>query len=181
MGIAYDFMKVVKKVSMMLLMCLSLVMIVPSILPENPYEMTVQAASKVKLNKKTAYILKGETVKLSVSGTSKKVKWSTSSRKIATVSGNGVVKGLKRGTVTITAKVGGKKYTCRVIVEDPSISKKTTTLKVGKTITLKMQNTKQKVTWSTSNRKIATVTQKGVVKGIKKGSAVITAKVGKKK
>ncbi len=174
-------MKVVKKVSMMLLMCLSLVMIVPSILPENPYEMTVQAASKVKLNKKTAYILKGETVKLSVSGTSKKVKWSTSSRKIATVSGNGVVKGLKRGTVTITAKVGGKKYTCRVIVEDPSISKKTTTLKVGKTITLKMQNTKQKVTWSTSNRKIATVTQKGVVKGIKKGSAVITAKVGKKK
>ena len=61
------------------------------------------------------------------------------------------------------------------------LNKKSLTLTVGKTATLKVKGTKKKVVWSSSNRKIATVTKKGKVKARKKGTATIYAKVGKKK
>ena len=61
------------------------------------------------------------------------------------------------------------------------LNKKSVTLKVGKTVTLKVKGTKKKVKWVSSNKKVATVTQKGKVKAKKKGTATIYAKVGKKK
>lgn len=42
-------------------------------------------------------------------------------------------------------------------------------------------DTKSKITWSSANKKIATVTSKGVVTGVKPGNTTITATVGKKK
>lgn len=175
-------MKVVKRFCIAFVMCMSLMLVVPGILTDNSYGIsTVEAAGKVKINKNKAYVSKGDTVKLSVSGTSKKVKWSTSSKKIATVSSKGVVKGIKKGNATITAKVAGKKYKCKVTVELPSISKKKVSLNAGSSTTLKVKNTKQKVSWKSSNKRVATVTSKGVVKGIKKGTATITAKIGNKR
>ncbi|MDO4380626.1 MAG: Ig-like domain-containing protein, partial [Clostridia bacterium] len=53
-------------------------------------------------------------------------------------------------------------------------------LAVGQTYALKLSGTKKTVKWATSNKKVATVTKKGVVKAVGKGKAVITAKVGKK-
>ena len=61
------------------------------------------------------------------------------------------------------------------------LNKTKATVYVGKTVTLKVKNTKKKVQWSTSNKKVAVVTKKGKVKGKKAGKATITAKVGKKK
>ena len=61
------------------------------------------------------------------------------------------------------------------------LSKTKLTLYVGKTATLKLKNNKKKVKWSSSNKKVARVSAKGKVKGLKKGKATITAKVGKKK
>ncbi len=174
-------MKVVRKFCTALVLCISLMLVIPGVISDNPFAMTVEAAKKVKLNKKTAYVCKGDTVKLSLSGTSKKAKWSTSSRKIATVSSKGVVKGIKKGKANIIAKIGNKKYVCRVTVETPSISKKTASINAGSKLTLKVKNTKQKVSWKSSNRRIATVTSKGVVKGVKNGTATITAKIGNKK
>lgn len=86
----------------------------------------VSAASKTKLNKKSATIYVGKTVTLKVKNNKKKVKWISSNKKIATVSKKGKVKGKKAGKVTITAKVGGKKYKCRVTVK----KKKATTVTV---------------------------------------------------
>lgn len=63
----------------------------------------------------------------------------------------------------------------------PRLNKKKITVRVGKTFKLKVKNNKKKVKWKTSNKKIATVSKKGRVKGKKPGRAVITAKVGKKK
>ena len=51
--------------------------------------------------------------------TSKTVKWSTSNKKIATVSSKGKVTGKKAGTCTVTAKVGSKSYKCKVTVKRP--------------------------------------------------------------
>ena len=60
------------------------------------------------------------------------------------------------------------------------ISKKNITLKVGQSTTLKISGTKKKVSWKSSDKKIATVTSKGKVTAKKKGTAKITAKIGKK-
>lgn len=77
----------------------------------------VSAASKAKLNKKSATIYVGKTVTLKVKNNKKKVKWISSNKKIATVSKRGKVKGKKAGKVIITAKVGNKKYKCKVTVK----------------------------------------------------------------
>ena len=81
-----------------IILCLS--MFTPSVVPIVGTE-TVQAATKaktkIKLNctKKTIY--EGDTFKLKITGTKKKVKWSSSNKKVATVSSKGVVKGIDGG------------------------------------------------------------------------------------
>ncbi len=63
-----------------------------------------------------------------------------------------------------------------------ALSKKSATLKKGKTLKLKLKNAKaSKVKWTSSNKKVAAVSKKGVVKAKKKGKATITAKYKGKK
>ena len=76
----------------------------------------VQAASKLKLNKTSVTLEKGESVTLKLKGTKKKVTWSSNKKKVATVTKKGKVTAKKVGTAKITAKVGKKKYTCKVKV-----------------------------------------------------------------
>ena len=153
-----------------------------------------KAEAAVRLNRSTATVGIRQTITLKVTGAKTKVKWKSSNKKIATVSSKGVVKGIKKGTATITAKVKKKKYTCRVTVTQSAagaksgkkqagtrISANAASVGVQKTITLRMIGAKSKVKWKSSNKKIATVNSKGVVKGLKKGTVTITAKVKKKK
>ena len=86
-----------------------------------------QAASKVKLNKTVATITVGKKLTLKVKRTKKKVKWASSKKAIASVTKKGVVTGKKVGKATITAKVGKKKYKCKVTVK--AKAKKTTAAK----------------------------------------------------
>ena len=138
-------------------------------------------ASSVKFTKKTAVVYKGKTVtvKATLAGVSS-VKYTSSNTKVATVnSKTGAVKGLKAGTVTITATSGKLKATYKLIVKNPtfSLTKSSATIKKGKTTTIKSKAAPAgKVTYTSSNKKVATVTSKGVVKGIKKGKATITVK-----
>ncbi len=74
------------------------------------------AQAKVKLNKKTIYLAPKLTYKLKITGTRRKVTWKSSNKKIAQVSKKGKVTAKKTGKVTITAKVKGKKYKCKVYV-----------------------------------------------------------------
>ena len=77
------------------------------------------AAGTVKLNKKKVTLTKGYTCQLKVKGTSKKVKWSSSNKSVASVSSKGLVKAKKAGTTKIKAAVkGGKTYTCKVTVKN---------------------------------------------------------------
>ena len=104
-------MKKVKKLSLLLLLCfLTTMMFMP---------MSVSAAAK--LNRKSVTMKAGETCTLKVSGTKKKINWTSSNRNIATVSKKGVVKGIKPGKCTITAKYGKKKLTCKVAVRKAPI------------------------------------------------------------
>lgn len=89
-----------------------------SIVNINTSDSVVNAKAKIKLNYSELYLEKGETETLKLKGTKKKPKWSSSNKKVATVNKKGVVKAKKVGKATITAKLGKKKYKCKIIVED---------------------------------------------------------------
>ena len=78
------------------------------------FAMTSQAA---KLNAKKIKVPVGTTYVLKVKGAKGKVTWKSSKKSVATVK-KGKVTALKKGTAKITAKVRGKKYTCKVTVVD---------------------------------------------------------------
>lgn len=71
---------------------------------------------KPHINKTSAISCIGDTVKLKVVGATKTVKWSSSNKKVATVNSAGKVKGISKGTVTITAKMDSLKYTSKIKV-----------------------------------------------------------------
>ena len=136
-------------------------------------------ATKVTL-KKTASLKKGETLALQATLSPKKatstLKWSTSNKKVATVS-NGVVTGKSAGIATITVKAEKKTAKCVVTVSEgkANLSKTKGTVKVGKTLKITLKGKGDSITSCTSsNKKVATVTKKGVVKGKKAGKADIT-------
>lgn len=138
-------------------------------------------ASTIKFAKASVTIYKGKTATVKATATpSATVKYTSSNTKVATVnSKTGVVKGIKAGTVTITAKAGTLKTTCKVVVKNPAFSlvKSSATIKKGKTTTIRSKAAPAgKITYTSSNKKVAAVNSKGVVKGIKKGKATITVK-----
>lgn len=71
--------------------------------------------------------------------------------------------------------------TTQTVAADTKISNKTITLIKGQKKQLKMSGTSKAPKWSSSNKSVAAVTDKGLVTAKKKGSAVITAKLGKNK
>ena len=143
-------------------------------------KVTVKAPS-VKFAKKSAVVYKGKTatVKATLAGVSS-VTYKSSNTKIATVnSKTGTVKGIKAGTVTITATSGKLKATYKLTVKNPTftLTKSSATIAKGKTTTIRSKAAPAgKVTYTSSNKKVAAVNSKGVVKGIKKGKATITVK-----
>lgn len=62
----------------------------------------------------------------------------------------------------------------------PAISKKSVSLYVGKSTTLKVKNSKGKIKWKSSNHKVAAVNKSGKITAKKAGTATITATVNKK-
>lgn len=70
---------------------------------------------------------------------------------------------------------------CIAGAKAPAISNKRITIKIGGKFTLKIKNKgRKKVVWLSNNKKIATVSKKGLVKGKSTGSTKIKAKIGKK-
>lgn len=161
------------------------------------------AAAKVNVKKvtavapsgKTAYVAKGKKVTITTTvkvtpnkKANKKVTYKTANKKIATVSSKGVIKGVKAGKTKITIiskKNKKKKTTMKVVVKKAAVktvklNETSFNLSPGAKKTLKAtvsptKNVSNKIVWTSSNKKVATVTSKGVVKGIKDGKATITA------
>ena len=164
-----------KKQSILIILCMIILAVFP-----------VRTFAAARISAKSALIHVGSTKKLTVKGAPKKtkVKWSSNKKKIASVTSKGVVKGRKKGTAVITAKVGKKKLTCKVTVTDPpKISMSNITMRVGDTYELSMQGVtaKQKVKWKSDKKKTAAVNSKGKVTAKQAGTATITATVSKKK
>ena len=135
----------------------------------------------VTLDKTAAAVYTGKTttLKATTNDSDAIVTFKSGNTKVATVNSKGVVKGVKAGTAVITAKVGNATATCKVVVKNPAFSlvKSSATIKKGKTTTIRSKAAPAgKVTYTSSNKKVAAVNSKGVVKGIKKGKATITVK-----
>lgn len=79
-----------------------------------------EAAGAVKLNKKKLVLEYGETGQLKVKNTTKKVKWSSSDKSVVKVNSKGKLTTKGVGMAKVTAKVGSKKYICKVTVADYS-------------------------------------------------------------
>jgi len=167
-------MKQIKKTALIIMTAAALALS-PAAIPGIPIVSYAEAAA-VKLSTTNATVYTGSTLTLKISGTSSKVTWTTSSKKIATVSSKGVVTGVKAGTTTVTATVGGKKYNCKVTVRKPFLNKTTLKLQKGNTATLKLTGAKGTVTWTSSSKKVATVSSKGLVTAKAAGTTTITAK-----
>ena len=158
-----------KRIIKVLAIVLCLAMFTSSVVPCVGTE-TVEAATKklkVKLNctKKTMYV--GDTFKLKISGTKKKVKWSSSSN-IVEISKNGVVKAkslyLKdKDTCKVYATVGGNKYTCKITVKENKLNYTDITINEGDSIKLELIGTKSNVRWESSSPIPATISSDGVV------------------
>lgn len=125
------------------------------------------------------YVGKKATIKVTKTKVTGKVTFKSSNKKVATVNSKGVITGKKAGKAVITVKVGKytKKLTVKVKRPSFKLVKSSVKLKKGKKTTIRVKAAPvSKVTYKTSNRKVATVNSKGVVTAKKKGTAKITVK-----
>ena len=153
------------------------------------------AAPKLSTTKAAVYVGQSKTIKVTTPKTWKsvKVKATTSKKSVAKVKASKkkvTVKAVKAGTAKVTVKVTGKKsgkavkktLKATITVKNPALSVSAASeVAVGSTeaikATVKPANTK--VTYTTSDEKIATVDAKGVVTGVAAGDVTITVKAGK--
>lgn len=125
------------------------------------------------------YVGKKATIKVTKTKVTGKVTFKSSNKKVATVNRKGVITGKKAGKAVITVKVGKytKKLTVKVKKPSFKLVKSSVKLKKGKKTTIRVKAAPvSKVTYKTSNKKVATVNSKGVVTAKKKGTAKITVK-----
>ncbi len=150
----------------------------------------------LKLNAKSITLqVKKSTTAVKASGMvkgDKVVSWTSSNKKVVTVTNKGKITAKKVGKATITVKTAkGATATLKVTVQKKavklkkiSVNKKKITLTKGKSTTLVVTKSpitaQDKVTFKTSNKKVATVSKSGKITAKKAGKATITVKAGKK-
>lgn len=139
----------------------------------------------------TLTITKGEKVNLKVTvnpgnASNKKLKWTSSNKKVVFVNSKGQIKGKKKGKaiVTVSTTDGSKKkiklkVTVGTKVSGLKLTNGITELQAGEShtanVTVKPLNaSNKKINWSTSNAEIATVDDKGKITAKKQGSVKIT-------
>ena len=136
--------------------------------------------------KKLSLAIAGKTtVQLRNINTKRKITWSSSNKKIASVKkqadGKAVVTGNKAGKAVITAKYAGNKYQIHVTVKSPVLSKKSLTITAGKKTVIELKNkaASKKITWKSSKSSVCFRKSwkqgKATITARKKGTAKITA------
>lgn len=138
---------------------------------------------KVSLNKtSTVLYTAGKTsvtLKADIRGASNKISWNSSNSRIAKVDKKGKVTAIRKGTAYITATANKVKKTCKIIVKEPSLKLRHTSVQLKKNKTFAIKATavpKGKITYKSSKSKVASVNRKGIVTGLRRGGATITVK-----
>ena len=155
----------------------------PVILPTPPTVTPLPPTSEPRaftLNKTSVTLYtKGKKIIQLSADTESVVKYTSDNEKVAVVDENGRVTAKKAGTALITASADGYQSTCRIVVKKPTfkVAKKMIKVKKGKKarIIVKVRPS-TKVVFASANKKIAAVTKKGMLKGMKKGQTKIKVK-----
>ena len=134
----------------------------------------VTVIPKPKITGKSHKMEIGDTDDLTVSYWDKDVIWASDDPAVATVNGVGHVKAIAPGTTKIRAAAGKYNLSYEIKIGKPSISKTSVTIEKYKDKTVTVKNY-SKTKWSTSNAKVCTV-KDGVITGVQKGTATVTAK-----
>ena len=134
------------------------------------------------------------TIEPSTANYNTEITWTSSDENIAEVDSNGYVTGKRTGTVTITATTKNNKsatYTVRIIATPTAIELDKENLQIdlstNKTYKFKAviypetADTDKGLTWKTSDESCVTVSQEGVVTGIRNGHSIITVQTGNNK
>ena len=155
----------------------------PVILPTPPTVTPLPPASEPRaftLNKTSVTLYtKGKKIIQLSADTESVVKYTSDNEKVAVVDENGRVTAKKAGTALITASADGYQSTCRIVVKKPTfqVAKKMIKVKKGKKARIIVKVCPStKVVFASANKKIAEVTKKGMLKGMKKGRTKIKVK-----
>ena len=151
----------------------------------------MQALAAKKMNKSKVSLSIGQQYQLKVTGTKKRAKWSSSNKKVVSVTSKGKIRARKAGKCTVTAKVSGKKYKCIVTVKKAAVKKKK--VKINginlNTYSVTMNKgtrryiyasvypsnaTNKNLQWSSSNPNVVQVSYDGCITAISAGTATIT-------
>lgn len=120
-----------------------------------------------------------ETLTVSMNGLlpgSDPVVWKSSRESVALVDGDGTVTPVKAGKTVVSAVRNGKKYKVMVSVYNPTlVVPGDGIVKVGKRLSLKVKYGAGQTVFTSSDTSVATVDGRGRVRGIAKGTAIITA------
>ena len=138
-----------------------------------------------KISHKEATFYVGDEGQLGIENAYPDIKWETSNAAVATVA-NGHIWTMSPGKATLKATSNGQTAKCVVTVKKrvPRLDQTKVTLLTDQKVVLNIldkANPEDVVQWSSNKKKIASVNEFGEVTGLKKGKAVITAKIGKKK
>jgi len=138
-----------------------------------------EAKSKVNLNKTKVTLCIGDSITLKLKNSKNKPDWSSNKKSVVTVSSSGKVTAKKAGAAKITAKVGKNKYICKITVPKQYISKASLTLDVGenKEISIYGVSDNDNIVWKSNDKKIATITDDGIITGIGEGKTTISGTV----
>ena len=148
---------------------------------------TISSITVKNLPSNTLTLKAGKTFTLRTNTTSGNLKFSTSNKKIVTVSSAGKIKAVKKGSanITISLKSNAKiKKVVKVTVGQPAtrvkVNKSALTIKKGRSAVIKATvgpntTSNKKVIWKSSNSKIAKVSVSGRVTAVRSGRATITA------
>lgn len=136
------------------------------------------AALNLKYKAKKKLVL----AKIQPEGLPVNVTWASDNAKVAAVDKNGLVTAKSAGKCTVSAVFpSGSRAMCKVTVEPKGLKYKKKTIRKNARFTNVLVGAKAGVKWSSSNKKVATVNGKGVVKGRKSGTCKVVARFGGKK
>ncbi|MGN0448447.1 MAG: Ig domain-containing protein [Acutalibacteraceae bacterium] len=149
-----------------------------------------KAPESIKLGAYTYTMYTGKTATLKYAvypadATNRTATFTSSNPDVATINSKGLITAISRGTTVLTATTeNGIKAQCTLTVKQSvtgvEITPVVTEVYTGKTVTLNAKvlpedANVQTVTWSSSDKTVATVSSKGVVTGLKAGTAIISA------
>lgn len=155
--------------------------------------LVIQPVSRITLSASVNSVNVGESVNITAdykpdNASIKKVVWKSSDERIATITADGVITGVKRGNARFTATADdGSKSRASISIkvtqkaESITLNKEEATVDIGKSIVLKAtvlpkDTDNKKVEWSSSNMAVATVNNQGRITGVSTGECEITCK-----